>query len=58
MADRAAPAVVQPSLVEQSRYAERKRGRGLGLHRVGGQVGWRGDLLSGDGSQADDPAAL
>ena len=26
-------------MVEQSRYAERKRGRGLDLHRVGGVVG-------------------
>ena len=25
--------------VEQSRYAERKRGRGLDLHRVGGVMG-------------------
>ena len=58
MADRAAPAVVQPRFVEQSRYAERKRGRGLSLHRAGGVVGRRGDFLGGDGPQADDPAAL
>ena len=44
-------------LVEQSRYAERKRGRGLSLHRAGGVVGRRGDFLGGDGPQADDPAA-
>ena len=45
-------------MVEQSRYAERKRGRGLGSHRAGGVVGRRGDFLGGDGPQADDPAGL
>ena len=38
MAERAAPAVVQPRLV-QSRYVERKRGRGLSLHRAVGVAG-------------------
>ena len=31
-------------MVEQSRYAERKRGRGLGSHRAGGVVGRWGDF--------------
>ena len=40
-------------LVEQRRYAERKRGRELGLHRAGkwggGAVGWWGDFCVGMG---------